>query len=322
MRTRVLVGAGIVVTVAVVVGLAVTLASGGGKRPAPPAPAAGRPLTIGLWGDVPYTAADQAGLPATIASMNAANLDFSVFDGDFKDDGPCEDGVYTSAIDRFNQLDAPAVYVVGDNEWTDCSGGGRTVHNERLAHLRRVMFAGPDSFGRRTMALDHQSADYPENTRWRMADVVFVGVHVVGNNDNHADPVESGARDAADRAWLRDSFDLATRTKAVGVMVITQADPSFELVRPADRVAGQVDGLDWFLDALRQETARFAKPVALVHGDGHRYRLDHPLLDATGTPVPNLVRLETFGTPSLSWVEATVDPRDPRVFRFDIRRVG
>ncbi|MEN3314503.1 MAG: hypothetical protein V7605_737 [Acidimicrobiaceae bacterium] len=322
MRTRVLVGAGIVVTVAVVVGLAVTLASGGGKRPAPPAPAAGRPLTIGLWGDVPYTAADQAGLPATIASMNAANLDFSVFDGDFKDDGPCEDGVYTSAIDRFNQLDAPAVYVVGDNEWTDCSGGGRTVHNERLAHLRRVMFAGPDSFGRRTMALDHQSADYPENTRWRMGDVVFVGVHVVGNNDNHADPVESGARDAADRAWLRDSFDLATRTKAVGVMVITQADPSFELVRPADRVAGQVDGLDWFLDALRQETARFAKPVALVHGDGHRYRLDHPLLDATGTPVPNLVRLETFGTPSLSWVEATVDPRDPRVFRFDIRRVG
>ncbi len=323
MRTRVLIGVGVVAVVAAALALVVVRhRTGTSPATAPPSTVAALRLRVGLWGDIPYTAADAAGLPATIDSMNAANLDFSVFDGDFKGGGPCEDRVYTQAVDRFDQLDAPAVYVVGDNEWTDCRGGGRDISDERLDHLRQVMFAGPDSFGQRTMALEHQSPDYPENTRWQMGGVVFVGVHVVGSNDHQADAAESAARDAAGRAWLHDSFDLAGRSRAAGVMVIIQADPSFELVSRADRVNNGVDGLDPFVDALRDETVRFGRPVALVHGDEHRYRLDHPLLDKSGAPVPNLVRLETFGTPELSWVLATVDARDPQVFRFDIRRVG
>jgi len=322
MRSRVLIGVGVVVLVAAAIGLVVARRQRGDPATPPAPPARARPLTIGLWGDIPYTAADAARVPATLDSMNAANLDFSVFDGDFKGGGPCDDRVYTEAVDRFNRLDAPAVYVVGDNEWTDCRDGGRNSGAERLDHLRQVMFARSDSFGRRTMALEHQSPDYPENTRWLMGRVVFVGLHVVGSNNDQADKAESTARDAADRAWLHDSFDLAGRTGAAGVMVIAQADPSFELVNHADRVTNGVDGLDPFLDALREETTGFARPVALVHGDGHRYRLDHPLLDRSGTPVPNLVRLETFGTPEVSWVKATVDTSDPQVFRFDIQRVA
>ncbi|HEV3401071.1 MAG TPA: hypothetical protein VG078_04545, partial [Acidimicrobiales bacterium] len=61
-------------------------------------------------------------------------------------------------------------------------------------------------------------------------------------------------------------------------------------------------------------------PVALVHGDTHRYRLDHPLLERSGAPIPNLVRLETWGHPFVSWVKATVDARDPDVFRFEPQR--
>jgi len=319
----VLIGVGVMAVVTAALGLAVTRhRTGTSPATATPSTVAARALRIGLWGDIPYTAADAAGVPRTIDSMNAANLDFSVFDGDFKGGGPCEDRVYSEAADRFNQLDAPAVYVPGDNEWTDCRGGGRDVSDERLDHLRQVMFAGPNSFGRRTMALEHQSPDYPENTRWQSGGVVFVGVHVVGSNDHRADGAESAARGAAGRAWLHDSFELAARSRAAGVMVIIQADPSFELVNHADRVNNAVDGLDPFVNSLRDETVRFGRPVALVHGDGHRYRLDHPLLDTSGTPVPNLVRLETFGTPDLSWVLATVDARDPQVFRFDIRRVG
>jgi len=322
MRTRMLVGVAVVALVAVALGLAVARRRGGGSEPTPPATVGVRPLTVGLWGDIPYTSIDASRVSGTIESMNAANLDFSVFDGDFKGGGPCEDRVYDEAVDRFNQLDAPAVYVVGDNEWTDCRDGGRDVGIERLDHLRQVMFARPDSFGKRTMALEHQSPDYPENTRWQMGGVVFVGVHVVGSNNHRADAAEFAARDGADRAWLHDSFDLATRTGAIGVMVIMQADPSFEVFSPTDRASREVDGLDPFVDALRDETIRFARPVALVHGDGHRYRLDHPLLDRSGGPIPNLVRVETFGTPDVSWVLATVDARDPQVFRFDIRRVG
>jgi hypothetical protein len=274
-----------------------------------------RPLTIGLWGDIPYSAQDVARLPAMLDRMNAAGLDFSVFDGDFKGGGRCDDRVYAAAVERFDTLDAPVVYVPGDNDWTDCGGGFAPV--ERLAHLRRVMFPGPESFGRRTMTLEHQSARYPENTRWQKGGVVFVGVHVVGSNDGKADDAEYRARSAAGRAWVHDSFELAGRTGAAGVMVVIQADPYFELVTPAERAAKGVDALDPFVDALRDETLRFRRPVALVHGDSHRFRLDHPLLDSAGAPVANLVRCETFGTPVVSWVRATVDSSDPQVFRFE-----
>lgn len=274
-----------------------------------------RPLTVGLWGDTPYTPQDVARLPAMLERMNAAGLDFSVFDGDFKGGGRCDDGVYAAAVERFDSLDAPAVYVPGDNDWTDCRGDFASV--ERLAHLRRVMFPRPQSFGRRTMALERQSAEYPENTRWQASGVVFVGVHAVGSNDNKADEAEYRARSAAGRAWLHDSFELAARTGAAGVMVVIQADPYFELVAPAERAAKGVDALDPFVDALRDETLRFRRPVALVHGDSHRFRLDRPLLDRDGKPVANLVRCETFGTPVVSWVRATVDRGDPKVFRFE-----
>ncbi|HEX2272261.1 MAG TPA: hypothetical protein VHG90_00115 [Acidimicrobiales bacterium] len=300
----------------------------------PPAPteAPAPPVTFGLWGDTPYTAEAEAKVRTMIAEMNAADLAFSVFDGDLKGAGPCTDRVYAEALARFNSLAAPLVYVPGDNEWTDCLG---TDPLERLARVRRVLCAGDRSLGQRTMPLERQSADYPEHTRWRAGGVVFVGLHVVGsNNGKVTDPgdvrtpaqraaanAEHEARDAAARAWMHDSFELALRERAAGVMLVIQANPGFEVMSPADRAGQRLDGFDAFLDALRAETRRFAKPVALVHGDTHRYRLDRPLLERSGAPIPNLVRLETWGHPFVSWVKATVDARDPQVFRFEPQRL-
>ncbi|HEX2042371.1 MAG TPA: hypothetical protein VHF24_06995 [Acidimicrobiales bacterium] len=277
------------------------------------------PVTFGLWGDMPYTDETEAKVTTMIAEMNAAGLAFSVFDGDLKGGGPCSDRVYAEALARFNSLAAPLVYVPGDNEWTDC--GGSADPSERLAHLRRVLCAGDRSLGQRTMPLERQSRQYPEHTRWRAGGVVFVGLHVVGSNNNKDnDAAEHAARDAAARAWMRESFDAAIHERAAGVMIVIQANPGFEVISPADRAAERLDGFDAFLDALRAETRRFARPVALVHGDTHRYRLDHPLIERSGAPIPNLVRLETWGHPFVSWVKATVDARDPQVFRFEPQR--
>ncbi|MDQ6798163.1 MAG: hypothetical protein M3011_09135, partial [Actinomycetota bacterium] len=73
MRTRVLIGVGVVALVAAGAVLAIVRRQGGDQ--AAPLPAQVRPLTIGLWGDIPYTSADVTRLPSTIGSMNAANLD-------------------------------------------------------------------------------------------------------------------------------------------------------------------------------------------------------------------------------------------------------
>jgi hypothetical protein len=67
---------------------------------------------------------------------------------------------------------------------------------------------------------------------------------------------------------------------------------------------------------LEKETIAFGKPVVLVHGDSHFFRMDKPLpLRAQGAPnlpaLENFTRVETFGTPNHHWLQVTVDPNDP-----------
>jgi hypothetical protein len=58
--------------------------------------------------------------------------------------------------------------VPGDNEWTDCdrASNGSYNPNERLALVRKMFAATPNSLGQRTIGLQRQSPSYPENVRW------------------------------------------------------------------------------------------------------------------------------------------------------------
>lgn len=278
---------------------------------------ASRPVTFAAFGDTPYSNAEVQAVPRLVYEVNAANVEFSVFVGDLKGGGRCENAHYTGAIDVLNTFTAPVVYTPGDNEWTDCQLFAQDPL-ERLARLRQMMFPTNQSFGERKLTVDQQRPDYPENARWRAGGVQFVTVHVVGSNNNHiADPdaeepnsprtaadrraaeAEYQARDAASRAWLREAFARAVSDGAAMVVIFMQANPFFD-VPAADRVNRRVDGFDRFLDTLRGELEAFAKPVVLVHGDTHRYRFDRPL--------PHLTRVESYGSPDVGWVAITVDP--------------
>src|SRR5882672_11059550 len=117
-------------------------------------------FSFGLWGDMPYAKAkDGPKMPALIADMNASDIAFSLYDGDIKDgSSKCTDDVFDSAIKMFDQFNKPVIYIPGDNEWTDChrTNNGGYDNLERLAYIRKVMFAGPESFGATRMKLDHQ----------------------------------------------------------------------------------------------------------------------------------------------------------------------
>ena len=318
----------------------VVVAGGGGG----PAGGGARPFTFGLWGDMPYAAlGDVPRMGALVADMNAQPLAFSVFDGDIKDgSSPCTDDQYTAAIDLFNTLKAPVVYVPGDNEWTDCHRTSNGGYNnlERLAHLRRVMFARPESFGARTMALDHQAPPtepYSEHTRWVMGEAVFVTLNVPGSNNNKvnsdeectdrsartpadcaAGNAEYQARNAAVIDWLRQGFRLARGSGAKGLMVVIQGDPGFNVPEtPAnERTAAGVDGYTPLLDTLVEETQAFPGQVVLVHGDLHFFTLDKPLVDQAHL-LPNFTRLQTFGSPNVDWVKVAADPRSRNYFVFE-----
>src|SRR5215471_6619630 len=104
--------------------------------------------TIGLFGDMPYNALGKSQYPALLADINRGHVAFSVFDGDLKagGDGPCSDSLYTTALENFNMLDRPLIFVPGDNDWTDCWGryGTSTLPfsdpEERLDFERMLFF--------------------------------------------------------------------------------------------------------------------------------------------------------------------------------------
>jgi hypothetical protein len=191
------------------------------------------------------------------------------------------------------------------------------------------------------MQLEHQSAQYPENTRWTRGSVVFVGINVPGSNNNKvnapedctkdsvrtqadcdADNAEYAARDAAVRQWVHESFEKARARRAAGIMIVMQANPGFDLPEtPVDERADPgADGYTNLLSTLVEETRAFAGQVALVHGDTHSFKIDKPLVDQAHL-LPNLTRVETFGNPNVHWVRATVDRRSRNVFTFEPRIV-
>lgn len=311
------------------VGLALTLAGCGGSGGTPGARSApaGR-FSIAVWGDTPYSPAEAAAVPTLVDQVNASDVAFTVFVGDLQGGDRCENALYTAAADTFDSFVKPMVYTPGDNEWTDCHHtAGDPI--ERLGYIRRTMFATGHSFGRHVLTVQQQP-QYPENARWETHSVVFATIDAPGSNDNHvadADAEEQGtprgpadrraaeaeyrARDQADRDWLHQAFATATREGAAAVVVAMQADPGFD-VAPGSRAARGVDGFDPLLATLAAEARAFPKPVVVLHGDSHRERFDRPLVDpATGQAVPNVARVETFGSPTVGWVKVILDPADP-----------
>jgi hypothetical protein len=313
----------------------ILLAAGAAAR------AEGPTFSFGLWGDLPYARSnDKPKIAPLIADMNAADIAFSIYDGDIKDgSSKCTDDVYEDAIKMFDSLQKPAVYVPGDNEWTDChrTNNGGYDNLERLDHVRKVMFAGTDSFGATRMALDHQGKPgerLAENTRFVHGGIVFVGLNVPGSNNNKvgdkdctaksartaaqcaADNAEYAERDAANIAWMHEAFDLARQQKAPGIVLVLQADPGFDLPETEgvdERQAASADGYTAFLARVVEETRAFSGQVLLVHGDTHFFKLDKPLIKQDQL-LDNFTRLETFGSPNAHWVKVTVDPAERAVF--------
>jgi hypothetical protein len=289
-------------------------------------------FTFGLIGDMPYGPEGDAKFPNIIADVNADNnLSFVVHDGDFKNGSSlCSDAVFYNRLDLFNRFNAPFIYVPGDNEWTDCHRANNGSYDplERLAFLRTLFFATNQSLGKTTLTMQRQSSNplyskFRENIRWVVANVLFVGLHVVGSNNNlgrtpSAD-AEYAERNAANIAWLAESFQLARSQGYRAIMAIIQANPNFNLP-PSDPARS---GFNDFLARLEIETIAYAKPVVLTHGDSHYYRIDKPMIGTrSGRRVENFTRVETFGETDNHWLHVAVEPTDPNVFIFEQRIVA
>ncbi len=313
----------------------------------------GYAYAIGLWGDLPYSAVQEVGVTALIADMNAQPLAFTVHDGDLKaGSSECTDAVYTKSLGYFNSLKAPAMFTPGDNDWTDCD---RIANYNSLAQLdkeRALFFGTPYSLGQRKLRQEVQTealclsakgtfVPCVENRRWTVGRVTYATLNIQGSCNNLCDvapdPNEYAARNHANIEWMKETFKKAKDRNAVAVMLVSQANPGWDLSDPTraplrdpktlveKTPAGtdsSTDGFKEFLLALREEVVAFRKPVAYVHGDSHYFRIDKPFLDASGRRLENFTRVETFGnnqangTNDVQWLKVSVNAQSREVFAY------
>ena len=290
-----------------------------------------RSPTLAIIGDVPYGDAQVATFPADIAQINAdPKVSRVVHLGDIKNGSSrCDTTYFQARLADFNRFADPLVYTPGDNEWTDChrANNGAYLPTERLDTLRRLFFAKPgQTLGKRRAAVRPQSRAFPENVLWNQAGVSFGTVHVVGSNDNQLPwfndrmvngqpapetPAETAlrsreyvTREAAALAWIDAIFDDAVRRRAPGVVIGMQADMWDGL--PAGQTAFAP-----IKAVIADRAARFGKPVLLLEGDSHVFKVDTP-----ASMPANLVRVVVQGSTSepREWLRLRVDPASPKVF--------
>jgi hypothetical protein len=290
-------------------------------------------FTFALLGDLGYFREHEPWVENVLADINRDDsLSFVVHVGDLsRPIFACTDELVSRRLAQFNASMHPLIYTPGDNEWTDCHDkqgieGGDPL--ARLAKLREMFFEGDRSLGKRTMPVVRQSSDpafakYRENVRWDMGGVTFLTLHVVGSNNNLGRTTEADSEHAertqANLVWLQQGFAHAKSTNSRAVMILQQANMFPNPPGPNPK------GPSGFADvraSVEKETLAFGKPVVLVHGDTHFFRIDNPfsVRPPRGQPgVPgleNFTRLELFGTPNHHWVKVAVDPVDRSVFTY------
>ncbi len=189
-------------------------------------------------GDLPYSPDQDVRYRRLLKQSESEDFLFLMHVGDFKaQSAPCSDDEFRRIRDLFQAYPKPVVYTPGDNEWTDCDGVG-VDPVERLDTLRDLFFRDPktlrlDQMNVQPQSLDPKHSTYVENYRFSKSGVLFIVAHVVGSGNNYrADHPPSmkefKSRNAANLAFMKESFAEAIAADAPGVAVVIHANPDFE----------------------------------------------------------------------------------------------
>ena len=309
------------------------------------------PVTYAVIGDVPYAPFADATtrFPTLIAAINADPAVKRVIHvGDVKSGSSvCSDAYLQTIATAFTTFTDPLVYAIGDNEWTDCHRANNGGYNplDRLAKVRQLFFPNPGfTLGQQVRIKDQKN--YPENQQWMAADVVFSVFHIIGSNNGRAPwfadrvvapgpgetPAETAsreaewaARSAANLKWLERTFDQARDEHAKGIVLFFQAD----MWHPDDRAAGaSFTSHTEFVTRLAQLARRFRRPVLMIVGDFHEYRVDvgvpwfntyygvTPPANLTQIVVDRSIEATTDASP-IDYLRLKIDPKSAAVFSWE-----
>lgn len=280
-------------------------------------------FTFFALGDMPYNIpGDYSKFENVILTLNKQNQGFNVFVGDFKSSKtPCSDIAYQKILAYFNSFKKPLIYTPGDNEWTDCGKPEAGSYNnvERLEVIRKVFFndslhsLGMDKLEVKSESSNPKYAKYLENKMWFYKGISLATIHLVGSNNNFSsDKLNSNEeffeRSKADIYWLNELFIKAKENNSLGIVIFEHAD----MFTP-DK--GK-DGFDIFLKELQKQVENYKKPVLLINGDSHEYKVDKPLYEnkEIKKSLLNFTRLQVFGESDMHAAKITINPNNPILF--------
>jgi hypothetical protein len=316
---------------------------------APVSGSAAAPSVLAVIGDMPYGSAKVAAFPSFVTFVNSdPSIQLVAHLGDIKagSNSPCTDGYFDTISTDFAGFQQPLIYTPGDNEWTDCHSdikhNGLYTPTERLEKVRSEFFpVAGQSLGVNKKQVTSEVTDpvnsaYKENVLWTDSNVVFATLNVPGSDDD-LDPwgttlpadasnypsqsEERKTRHRATEAWLDYAFGQAVSTGAAGVVLMMQAD--------LWDTTGALDGYDGLVKKIGNLARDFGKPVLMLEGDSHIFRVDHPYTQSDPlfsvhkvTPAaPNVTRLVVEGSNTVSsrfeYVRLTVDPSTASVFSWE-----
>lgn len=267
-------------------------------------------------GDQPYSG-DEA-LKSLVTKINAdSRSQLTIHVGDIKNGATtCSDERFLNVKKIFDTFHQPLIYTPGDNEWTDCHriSNGSYEPIERLEKLRQIFFRSNISFGKNPIKLERQGdisqthKTFIENVRWQVSNVLFVTLHQVGSNNNldHKIPgaiSEFKQRNQANMAWLKDSFDLALKKNIAYIVLAMQSD-TFDPRTPAE------SGFKEFHDELASMAKKFQKPILVIQGDSHEYKIDQAFTDSEKQTLGNVLRLIVPGASSVEAVQISINTKE------------
>ena len=274
-------------------------------------------LTFTAIGDQPYFS-DEA-FSALIRKINAdTSSQLTIHVGDIKSGSTtCSDERFLSVKKLFDEFSKPLIYTPGDNEWTDCHRTSNGSYNqlERLQKLRTLFFEQSTSLGQKKIKLERQGDIAPtynayiENARWTTQQITFITIHQVGSNNN-LDPNIPGAieeykkRNGANMAWLKDSFNDANNKNSLAIVIAMQSD-IFDAYVPKE------SGFKDFIQTITALAKSYKKPILLIQGDSHQFKVDQPIKDSNSATVPNILRMIVPGANLVEAVQVKVDTQQP-----------
>ncbi|WP_288106610.1 metallophosphoesterase family protein [Limnobacter sp.] len=285
------------------------------------------PLTFALIGDQPYGAFFVPSTDKVIQAVNSRpDVQWVLHVGDIKGGGErCDNDLLKARIAQLNQSQKPLYYTPGDNEWTDChrDSNGNYNSQERLAFLRKIAFAKPQSLGQHPAPVLQQNKQFPENAMWRIGNTLFVTLNVPGSNNDLEAPasrkespeaIEASylSRERANEQWLQKAAgEFNKESPPTETVIAMQANPLDgsgggwlgKLLNTPNGYASIMKAIAGYVDATQ-------RPVLLAHGDTHRFVFDQPDLSRFDPSFkhPELFhRVEGWGHPFYNeWVRITV----------------